>query len=281
MQRTTGFRALMMVLAIALVAGTLGPPAATRAQVPPPPGLGGERLATDDPATIVVTNALCNDAGTSTFTYQVSGVATGPYAGTFTESGTVTLGPLTPSFSKDILALTATFSIDSPAGQVTGSKELVPGPNADTGVCQERFVPPPRTNATARDLRFTATIVPPDGRTCTAVGSSTLSLLKNNSTLADSFSETFLNDVVDGLPVSPTCTGGEEPPPPVPTSKEQCRAGGFAAFGFKNQGDCIAFVEHSTKGKVKKEKKAHKHHKGHKQHKGDKGKSHHKKAGRR
>jgi hypothetical protein len=33
-----------------------------------------------------------------------------------------------------------------------------------------------------------------------------------------------------------------EPPPPLPTSKEQCRKGGYAAFGFANQGQCIAFV---------------------------------------
>ena len=30
--------------------------------------------------------------------------------------------------------------------------------------------------------------------------------------------------------------------PPMPTSKAQCMNGGFAAFGFKNQGQCIRFV---------------------------------------
>jgi len=30
--------------------------------------------------------------------------------------------------------------------------------------------------------------------------------------------------------------------PPLPTSKEQCKHGGFTGFGFRNQGQCIAFV---------------------------------------
>jgi hypothetical protein len=36
--------------------------------------------------------------------------------------------------------------------------------------------------------------------------------------------------------------------PPLPTSKEQCKNGGWKTFGvFKNQGDCVSFV--ATKGK--------------------------------
>jgi hypothetical protein len=30
---------------------------------------------------------------------------------------------------------------------------------------------------------------------------------------------------------------------PLPTSKEQCKNGGWREFGFKNQGECVAFVE--------------------------------------
>ena len=37
--------------------------------------------------------------------------------------------------------------------------------------------------------------------------------------------------------------------PPSPTSKEQCKNGGFASFGFKNQGECVAFVERGPKPK--------------------------------
>ena len=38
------------------------------------------------------------------------------------------------------------------------------------------------------------------------------------------------------------------PHPPLPTSKEQCKKGGWQRFGvFKNQGDCVSFV--ATGGK--------------------------------
>jgi hypothetical protein len=35
--------------------------------------------------------------------------------------------------------------------------------------------------------------------------------------------------------------------PPLPTSKDQCKNGGWQTFGFKNQGDCVGFV--ATEGK--------------------------------
>ena len=30
--------------------------------------------------------------------------------------------------------------------------------------------------------------------------------------------------------------------PELPTAKEQCKDGGWATFGFRNQGQCVAFV---------------------------------------
>ena len=30
--------------------------------------------------------------------------------------------------------------------------------------------------------------------------------------------------------------------PPLPTSAEQCKKGGYEAFNFENQGDCVSFV---------------------------------------
>jgi hypothetical protein len=32
------------------------------------------------------------------------------------------------------------------------------------------------------------------------------------------------------------------PTSPLPTSKDQCKNGGWEDFGFKNQGQCIKFV---------------------------------------
>jgi hypothetical protein len=34
---------------------------------------------------------------------------------------------------------------------------------------------------------------------------------------------------------------------PLPTSKSECKNGGYAGFGFSNQGQCIAFVERGAK----------------------------------
>jgi hypothetical protein len=82
-------------------------------------------------------NEACNPNGTSSFDYSATGVATGPYSGTFSETGTVTgaaqtipntyqlpLGTLT--FTTGTLAtVAATFTIESSAGVVTGTKTLV------------------------------------------------------------------------------------------------------------------------------------------------------------
>jgi hypothetical protein len=52
------------------------------------------------------------------------------------------------------------------------------------------------------------------------------------------------------LKSSPTVSAGDLPvgvavsPLRVPTSKDQCKHGGWRQFGFKNQGQCIAFVNH-------------------------------------
>ena len=49
-----------------------------------------------------------------------------------------------------------------------------------------------------------------------------------------------------GLPLS----GGDivvRDAPSLPTSKDQCKDGGWQKFGFKNQGDCVSFV--ATGGK--------------------------------
>jgi hypothetical protein len=36
---------------------------------------------------------------------------------------------------------------------------------------------------------------------------------------------------------------------PTPTSKDQCKNGGYVSFGFQNQGECVAFVERGPKPK--------------------------------
>ena len=34
---------------------------------------------------------------------------------------------------------------------------------------------------------------------------------------------------------------------PTPRSKDQCKNGGHVSFGFKNQGECVAFVQRGPK----------------------------------
>ena len=63
---------------------------------------------------------------TFTLTYEAEGVASGPYPGTFRESGTVTAtvtGESGPGAAFGVVATwSAEFSIDSPVGDVTGRK---------------------------------------------------------------------------------------------------------------------------------------------------------------
>jgi hypothetical protein len=96
---------------------------------------------TPDGGTVKVT-ASCNATGTSTISYFASGIAVGPYPGTFTETGSATIGPLTaPAFVNGfqfgfLTNLDAFFTIDSLAGQVTGTKSLVL-PSTVLGLCYD------------------------------------------------------------------------------------------------------------------------------------------------
>jgi hypothetical protein len=78
-------------------------------------------------------NFTCHKGGTTTISFHAQGAALGPYSGTFTESGTFTIGPQTDTSIDTrgvgpITAFQATFTIDSdfPVGTVTGTKQLSP-----------------------------------------------------------------------------------------------------------------------------------------------------------
>lgn len=45
-------------------------------------------------------------------------------------------------------------------------------------------------------------------------------------------------------PPTTTTTSTTTTSTPMPVSKAQCRDGGYAQYGFKNQGQCVAYVEH-------------------------------------
>jgi hypothetical protein len=97
----------------------------------------------------------CNKSGTTTIPFQTQGNAFGPYLGTFSESGTITIGPQT-DFTIDmrgtgaVVGFQSTFTIQSvvPTGTVTGTKRLSPtAPSASSlaafGLCHPDGSSPP------------------------------------------------------------------------------------------------------------------------------------------
>jgi hypothetical protein len=133
-------------LCIALAcAGTLGLLAAVQA--------AGQPLELEDltapPATFATTYS-CNTAGTSTVSWTAQGVATGPYPGTFTASGSLTIGPQTlpgqhppgpnneGTVAGPIESFQETFTIQSGTTTITGTKTLDPQATSGTqGTCQQ------------------------------------------------------------------------------------------------------------------------------------------------
>jgi hypothetical protein len=88
---------------------------------------------------------LCQPGGT-TFPFRASGIATGPYPGTFTETGTVRIGPATGTdlFNASVVAFESSFRIDSVLDgspvEVTGTKRLA---FVGTGHCADVAVGDP------------------------------------------------------------------------------------------------------------------------------------------
>jgi hypothetical protein len=224
------------------------------------PGAGGGGVpVTDIQGTCTRTVVLTGDAPgseSSSFEYSVSGVAAGPYPGTFTETGSFTLGPIDEEFIPgqfrgNITDFEAEYTITSELGTIQGTKSLDPG-RTSLGACFNYGTAPfnrPEDFAgqTIAHTLYEATITLPDGSQYTDTGQSTASFNYCNDQIgcgtssSNQFSETYLSQNL--VPVTP-------PPPAAPTTKKQCQKDGFRDFpalGFKNQGDCVAFIE--TAGK--------------------------------
>jgi hypothetical protein len=193
----------------------------------PPATLTGESLlALPRPATV-----LCRTSGD--FSYTASGVAAGPYFGTFTESGTVTVfQPPQAGTVGTVTAFSAAFTIYSASGDVLvrGTKSLdttVPG--SFLNACLN----PPALGAGGFYAGYHATIYTPNGN-YSDQGTSFIAVLFSDP------SGTFLDeDFVSSL---------HEPGLIAPTEKNQCKNGDWENYPqFKNQGDCVSFV--STGGK--------------------------------
>src|SRR5205085_10711578 len=119
-----GLTLMVSVLAFLGIAG--------KAMAANPPSLQGESFGAD-PASYQTT---CNPGANSTISWSLTGTAFGPYPGTFTETGTTTIGPQTEvglpnTFGQNagpFISAHASFTINSPAGQVSGTKDLQQAP---------------------------------------------------------------------------------------------------------------------------------------------------------
>jgi hypothetical protein len=186
--------------------------------------------------------ATCNPSGNSTISYATSGLASGPYPGTFTETGSAVIGPLTaPSFVNGfefgfLTQLDAVFTINSPAGQVTGTKTLEL-PTTALGLCYDtspgrfRELSP---DASGFGLRYDATIETADGSQYGDTGRSGLLLDECDSagnpsgcgTSTAVFNEAFVSSLLTPFPISTPgqVTGGG-------------RIGSSIAFGLTAKSD--------------------------------------------
>lgn len=183
-----------------------------------------EGFPTADIGEVDVVARQCNADGSGSFEFTASGPAAGPYPGTFQESGSVAFGPGAHGESQ-VTAFQATFTIDSPAGQVTGTKTLADVPSGFTG-CRE--VGDQEFLAAATAAAYEATIVLPSGARCTDSGTAETSVTSNDfgagGGSSENFSEVFASDQAAAV-----C---------APAGPRNCTRD---SAGFKNRGDCVAF----------------------------------------
>jgi hypothetical protein len=207
---------LMAVLAVGIFA-SIGVSAGVAA---PPATMTGEHFVS------VGGPAQVGCAASGNFSFTASGVAAGPYPGTFTETGTGTVFQPTIGVGMTT-AFSATFTVYSFAGDVlvTGTKSLDTSVPNNTFVCLE----PPDVGAGPIPTTYDATIHAPTGNYHDE-GASIV-----GEVFSDPTGTTLIEDFASTLAA---------PVPLLPTAKEQCKNGGWKAFGvFENQGDCVSFVE--------------------------------------
>ena len=209
-----------MVVVVALSWAAAGVAAAQQVA---PPVLTGESFHQDTPT---LTSGTCTE-NESGGTFEASGIATGPYPGTFQETGSYLV--IHPSGHVISYDLTMSFTIDSPLGRVTGTKH-------------------------STNFGSSCSPSPPDGSFAfNTTPDSFVSTDTYNAkilTASGAFTDTGLFQAF----LYPSDLGGfterfesalAAPEHLLPTSKAQCKNGGWRNFPqFKNQGQCIAFVDH-------------------------------------
>jgi len=226
----------VLVLAVALATLPIGGGGAVASAQPGlPPTLSGESFHQDTPT---ITSIDCKD--NVAFTYSATGTASGPYPGRFTITGGVSIGP---GFILPV-SLTGSFTIDSPVGRVTGTS-FSPnvGLQCPQVTCSGEACDPWGASFGTNTLGFSesdtyeATITTPHG-TFSDRGLFRAFFRREPSDISlNGFDQNF-RSVLDA------------PEPVRPTRKSQCKKGGWRQFGFRNQGQCIRFVQHGPKNQA-------------------------------
>jgi hypothetical protein len=171
--------------------------------------LDGEQFRPHAHIEAIGVTGVCNADGPSTFTFHSFGQATGPQPGQYETYGELTLaspqGPVT--------AFDETFTIDGDTS-IDGTTTL-----AETVAAS--CTPGSMENMDV-EVRATYSTLDPFGS-----GPATVRIAA-----ADGWAIHYSADF-----------GQQAPPPPAgPTSREDCVNGGWQDYGFKNQGQCIAYV---------------------------------------
>jgi hypothetical protein len=147
-------KAAPLVLSAALIVAAFAAGAAAL-DAATPPTLTGEAFLDFHPTTHVT----CTGSE-GTLTFSASGVAAGPYPGTFSETGTATVSS---TVTGPVLAFSASFTIDSPVGHVEGTKQQVQaaptqGSCANLGPPEGPFLPFAEAVLFDPSVAYTATI---------------------------------------------------------------------------------------------------------------------------
>ena len=194
-------------LAVALVLAVALPATASAVST-----LNGEHLSAQAQFPL----SICVPAS-APYSYSVSGTATGPYPGTFTETGSGTAGG--PA-GQGPATLSASFTIHSGDFLITGTKTGGSG----TGCHGEHD-----SRADVSGLSYQATIHTSTGNY--ADQGTSHAVVRMSPSAGTDLAEDFTSSLTAPVLI-------------VPTSKDQCKNNGWKHFPqFKNQGQCVSFVE--------------------------------------
>jgi hypothetical protein len=237
----------LVVAALAALCAFVGTPGA-RGDVTPP-SLVGETLTATSTDFFEVT--LTCSVTSSVIDFSASGVAAGPYPGTFTESGSIVL-----SSTGQVTSFSADYSIMSAVGSVQGSKTL--GAPAGAGTCASSLAG--FDAAFDTPVSYTATIYPVTGGVFSESGNGNAAgerkeaailgpILSADDSSIKTFTESFLTS--NGMMVASTgghVTGGGW--------FLDLTSGDQISFGFEVKGTTTVLhgtctvIDHMTKARV-------------------------------